>query len=43
MPQAVEAEAALLGSMLLYPDAIETAVEQGLTPEEFYSVTNRNI
>ena len=43
MPQALDAENALLGSMLLFPEAVETAVEQDLKPEEFFSVNNKNI
>ena len=43
LPQAVEAEIALLGSMILYPEAIETAVEQGLNQGDFYSLSNRKV
>ena len=43
LPQAVDAEIALLGSMIIYPEAIETAVEQGLTQGDFFSLSNRKV
>ena len=43
LPQAVDAEIALLGSMIIYPEAIETAVEQGLMQGDFFSLSNRKV
>lgn len=40
MPNAVEAEIGLLGTILLYPDTAKVAYEQGLKEEEFFSDAN---
>ncbi len=41
-PQNLEAEVAVLGSMMIEPDAIATAIET-LTPESFYKEAHRKI
>jgi replicative DNA helicase len=41
--QAVEAEQAALGSMMLEREAIDTALEMHLTPEQFYQEKHRQI
>ena len=41
LPQATDIEMALLGSMMIYPTAIETAVEQGLDSSDFFHQSNR--
>ena len=43
MPQAPEAEAALLGTMMVYPNAARIAIEEGLSEEDFYGDANRRI
>ncbi len=43
MPCAQEAEASLLGTMLVYPNAAQTAIEQGLMEEDFFIEANRRI
>ncbi|MCR5230052.1 MAG: replicative DNA helicase [Solobacterium sp.] len=43
MPSALEAEASLLGTMMVYGSAARTAVEEGLSEEDFYSDANRRI
>ena len=36
MPSALEAEASLLGTLMVYPNAARTAMEEGLAEEDFY-------
>lgn len=43
MPSAIEAEASLLGTMMVYPNATRTAIEEGLMEDDFYSDVNRQI
>lgn len=43
MPCALEAEASLLGTMMVYRDAARTAMEEGISEEDFYSDANRRI
>ena len=43
VPQSIETEQALLGSMLVYPSTIITAYDQNLQPEEFYLESDRRI
>lgn len=43
MPSAPEAEASLLGTMLVYPAAARTAIEAGLTEDDFYNEVNKKI
>lgn len=43
MPSATEAEASLLGTMLVYRDAARTAMEEGIDENDFYSDANRRI
>lgn len=43
MPSAIEAEASLLGTMMVYPSAARIAFEEGLHEEEFFSEANRRI
>ncbi len=42
MPQSVEAEQAVIGSMLIDPECVPTVIEQ-LRPEDFYIEENRRI
>ena len=42
MPSALDAEASLLGTMLLY-GATQTAIEEGLEEEDFYNEVNQKI
>jgi replicative DNA helicase len=37
LPHSLEAEQALLGAMLIYPNTIKTAIETGLIPGRFLS------
>ena len=43
LPSAVEAEESLLGTIMVYPSSARTAIEAGLTEEDFYSNVNRRI
>ena len=43
MPAAPEAEASLLGTMMVYPRAAQTAMEEGLEEDDFYVERNRRI
>ena len=43
MPSALEAEASLLGTLMVYPNAARTAMEEGLAEEDFYADANRRI
>ncbi len=43
LPSAPEAEASLLGTMLVYPNAARTAMEEGLEEEDFFTDANRRI
>ena len=43
MPSAPEAEASLLGTMMVYPIAARIAIEEGLSEDDFYSEANRQI
>ena len=44
LPAALEAEAALLGTILTYPEnAVRPAMESGLSPDDFFSDANRTI
>lgn len=43
LPSALEAEASLLGTMMVYPNAARLAIEEGLQPEDFFSEANRTI
>ena len=43
MPCAQEAEASLLGTMLVYPNAAQTAIEQGLMEDDFFVEANKRI
>ena len=43
VPQSIDTEQALLGSMLVYPNTIITAYDQNLQPEEFYLESDRRI
>lgn len=43
LPSAQEAEASLLGTMMVYPNAARIAFEEGLTEEEFFNEQNRRI
>ncbi len=43
MPSAPEAEAALLGTMMVYPGAARIAFEEGLSEEDFFVEANRRI
>ena len=42
-PHNVDAEASLLGAMLLSEDAIATVLERGLTSEDFYKPAHRHV
>ena len=42
-PHNIDAEASLLGAMLLAPGAISTAIEQGLTTADFYKPAHQHI
>ena len=43
LPSAVEAEASLLGTMMVYPNAARIAVEEGLQEDDFFLDSNRRI
>ena len=43
MPTAPEAEASLLGTMMVYHDAARTAMEEGIREDDFYTDANRRI
>ena len=43
MPSAPEAEASLLGTMMVYHDAARTAMEEGVSEDDFYTAANRRI
>ncbi len=43
LPSAPEAEASLLGTMLVYPSATRIAMEEGLSEEDFFVEANRKI
>ncbi len=43
VPSSIEAEAALLGSMLLYPDTIRLAFEEDVQPSDFFVDSNKKI
>jgi len=43
LPNSIETEMALLGSMLIYPSAIVMAIEQGLDKEDFFVEANKRI
>lgn len=43
LPSAPEAEASLLGTMMVYPSAARTAIEEGMTEDDFFLDANRRI
>lgn len=43
LPSAPEAEATLLGNMMVYPSAARIAMEEGLSEEDFFAEANRRI
>ena len=43
LPSAPEAEASLLGTMMIYDAASKTAIEEGITADDFFSENNRLI
>ncbi len=43
LPSASEAEASLLGTMLVYPSSSRTALEEGLEADDFFIEANRRI
>ena len=43
MPSAPEAEASLIGTMMVYHDAARTAMEEGVSEDDFYTDANRRI
>lgn len=43
LPSALEAEASLLGTMMVYPNSARLAIEEGLDQDDFFSEANRNI
>lgn len=43
LPAAPEAEASLLGTMMVYPNAARTAMEEGLNENDFFVDVNRRI
>ena len=43
LPSAPEAEAALLGTMLMFPNASRIAIEEGASAEDFYNERHRMI
>lgn len=43
LPSAPEAEASLLGTMMVYPNAARLAMEEGLSRDDFFLEANRNI
>ncbi|MBR0473711.1 MAG: replicative DNA helicase [Erysipelotrichaceae bacterium] len=43
LPSSIEAEQSLLGTLIVYPEKINTAYEENLQPEEFYKDAHRRI
>ncbi len=43
LPSAPEAEASLLGTMMVYPNAARTAMEEGLSENDFFIDVNKRI
>lgn len=43
LPNAIKAEASLLGTMMIYPSSARTAIEEGLNEDDFFSEANRKI
>jgi len=43
LPSSLEAEQALLSSMMVYPSAVSTVVELGLRPEDFYAEAHKRL
>ena len=43
LPSAPEAETALLGTMLMFPNASRIAIEEGISAEDFYNERHRMI
>ena len=43
LPSAPEAEASLLGTMMVYPNAARTGMEEGLSEDDFFVDVNRRI
>ncbi len=43
MPSALEAEASLLGNMMIYPNSARLAIEDGMNEDDFFSTANRNV
>ena len=43
MPSALEAEASLLGTMMIYPRSARIAMEEGLSEDDFYAEANKRI
>jgi replicative DNA helicase len=43
LPHSLEAEQALLGAMLIYPNTIKTAIETGLIPEDFFLEAHKKV
>ncbi len=43
LPSALEAEASLLGTMLVYPNACRLAVEEGMVEDDFFSERHKKI
>lgn len=43
LPKSIDAEKALLGAMIMYPDSIRIAFDQGLEEEDFYLDANRRV
>ena len=41
LPQSVEAEVALLGTLLVYPETTQTVAQYGLIPRDFYDARHR--
>ena len=41
LPQSVEAEVALLGTLLVYPETTKTVAQYGLVPQDFYESKHR--
>jgi len=43
LPQSMEAEQALLSSMMVYPQAVNTVIELGLHPDDFYAEAHKRL
>ncbi len=43
LPSAPEAEASLLGTMMIYPQASRIAIEEGIHEDDFFLESNRNV